>query len=61
MRHFSDDCNYEVERKEAKTANDLKIEELEGIMKAFMQEYKVQTEQAKDRALQEVWRVLNGQ
>lgn len=45
---------------EAKTANDIKLHGIHGAMKAFMQEYKTQTEQAKDNALQEVWRILNG-
>ncbi len=41
-----------------KTVNDLKIEELEGIMKAFLKEY--DSDIARANALQEVWRVLNG-
>lgn len=43
---------------EAKTVNDLKIEELEGIMIEFAKDH--ESSAAKATALQEVWRVLNG-
>ena len=45
----------------AKTANDLKIEELEGIMACFIKAMKQDfyLPEIKDKALQEVWRVLN--
>ncbi len=44
-----------------KTANDLKIEELEGIMACFIKAMKQDfyLPEIKDKALQEVWRVLN--
>ena len=42
------------------TENDLKIAKLKDVMKSFMQDYKVQTDDAIRKALQKVWSVLNG-